>query len=60
MGKGVMLTVYYERDESETAKFAIPTEVLTVIQQNIPAERLQNAALFSELIKNRLNNPPNC
>jgi len=49
----IQITVHYERDESETAKFTIPTEVLTVIQQNVPAERLHKATSFSELINNR-------
>jgi hypothetical protein len=53
----VEITVDYERERHMT--FSIPREALTVIQENVPAERLHKAASFSQLIKNRLNNPPN-
>jgi hypothetical protein len=52
----VRITVNYENDRSMT--FRLPKEALTVIQENVPAERLHKTS-FSQLIKNRLNNPPN-
>ena len=50
----VELTVDYET----RLRFTIPKEALTAIQENVPSERLHKAA-FSELIKNRFNQPPN-
>jgi hypothetical protein len=51
----VRITVNYENDRSMT--FRLPKEALTVIQQNVPGERLHKTS-FSQLIKNRLNQDP--
>jgi hypothetical protein len=52
----VRITVNYDKERSMT--FRLPKEALADIQQNVPAERLHKTS-FSQLLQNRLNNPPN-
>jgi hypothetical protein len=53
MGTHIEITVDYEKKLS----FTVPKDALTVIQENVPAERLHKA-VFSELLKNSLLNKP--
>jgi hypothetical protein len=50
-----MITVNYENERRII--FNVPKEALTVIQENVPRERLHKTDSLSQLIKNRLNNP---
>jgi hypothetical protein len=53
----VLVTVHYEGERRMV--FDVPKEVLTIIRDNVPAERLHKTDSLSQLLKNRLNNPPN-
>ena len=54
----VLMTADYERgvvDHNREVIFSIPKDALTVIQANVPADRLHKTGSLSQLIKNRMN-----
>lgn len=55
----VLVTADYERgvvDHDREVTFSLPKAALTVIQANVPADRLHKTDSFSELIKKRAEN----
>jgi len=58
----VQISAYYDKtivDSRYIMRFTIPPEALALILEKVPAEILHKTSSFSELLKNRFNDPRN-